>query len=388
MKLKYQIPSDKEKEEVWIAYKAGHPTRVPLRWNINPRIIILNPVLNPWKYTFKDYFNNPEVMIKVQAIFFEYAAQELSKTCDFQSKLPDEWSFYLDCQNIYDGAYFGAPIEYAPNNCPSNVAVYKEEDVAEFLKKDFSKPFENPWLKERLAFHKELTKVAKDFVYAGRKGKVRPFVLGFDGPLTVGAILFGEDIFTLLAASPEKADKLMRKLCEDALQRNKALTEYFENKWEKAERGSLADDSIQLISTEMYEDQVLPIHEFWFSITSKTTPASKNRGMHLCGNVQRHLPLISKKLGVVSFDTGFPIDHGALRKQLGPDIEISGGPEISLLQTGTPEACFNRAKEILESGIKEGGKFILQEGNNLPPCTPLENLAAVYEACLIYGRYN
>jgi uroporphyrinogen-III decarboxylase len=173
MQLKYKIPSDKEKENVWASYKAGKPIRVPLRWCVNPRIIILNPELNPGKYTFEDYFNDPEAMIKVQAIFYEYIAIELSK-----------------------------------------------------------------------------------------------------------------------------------------------------------------------------------------------------------------------KLGIVSFDTGFPINHGELRKQLGPDVEVSGGPEVSLLHAGTPEACFKKAKEILESGIKEGGKFILQEGNNLPPCCPPENLAAVYEACLTYGKYE
>jgi hypothetical protein len=35
----------------------------------------------------------------------------------------------------------------------------------------------------------------------------------------------------------------------------------------------------------------------------------------------------------------------------------------------------------------DGGRFILQEANNLPPCVPLANLAAVYETCLEYGQY-
>jgi uroporphyrinogen-III decarboxylase len=81
------------------------------------------------------------------------------------------------------------------------------------------------------------------------------------------------------------------------------------------------------------------------------------------------------------------VDHGLLRKQLGPDVEISGGPHVALLRYGTPEACAARAKEILQSGVMEGGRFILQEGNNLPPCCPLANLNAVYERCLEYGVY-
>ena len=157
--------------------------------------------------------------------------------------------------------------------------------------------------------------------------------------------------------------------------------------WTPAEMGGLADDSIQLISPAMYEEWILPLHEWWYSSSSATTPASKKRGIHLCGNVSRHLPLIHEKLGVVSFDTGFPIDHGALRKALGTDVEISGGPHVGLLQTGTPQQCYVCARDILLSGIKEGGRFILQEGNNLPPACPMDNLRAVYAACLEFGAH-
>lgn len=70
---------------------------------------------------------------------------------------------------------------------------------------------------------------------------------------------------------------------------------------------------------------------------------------------------------------------------MGEDVEISGGPEVALLLHGTPEACHQRTRAILESGVKRGGRFILQEANNLPPCVPMANLAAVYAACLEYG---
>lgn len=141
---------------------------------------------------------------------------------------------------------------------------------------------------------------------------------------------------------------------------------------------------------ELYfrDPQVLMIVQSRFQEYIATTPASKKRGIHLCGDVSRHLPLIHEKLGVISFDTGFPINHGALRKALGPEVEVSGGPSVSLLQFGTPEQCYARSRDILQSGIKEGGRFILQEGNNLPPACPLDNLRAVYAACLEFGRYE
>ena len=82
------------------------------------------------------------------------------------------------------------------------------------------------------------------------------------------------------------------------------------------------------------------------------------------------------------------MDHGALRKALGPDVEIIGGPEISLLSSGTAKQVYRRTQEILLSGVKQGGRFMLREGNNLPPKVPEANLAAMYQACLDHGPYD
>jgi len=382
-----KIPGDADKEGVWKAYGDKKPTRVPLRWNTNVRIILLNPELNPEGYTFEQYFRDPKVTLTIQSRHQEYVATTLSKVCDFSSKLPDQWHFGVDTQNTYDGSYFGCRVVFDEGQCPSNVPCMSEADVDTFLKRDFSRPLANPWIQEKLKFHADLVKAAKDFTYLGRRGEVAPFGMGFDGPVTIAAVLMGADIFTLLGMEPEKAVAFMKKMIEAVLIRNKAVAN-LSGIWKKGEWGGAADDSIQLISTAMYEDLILPLHEYWYSEISDTTPASRKRSIHLCGDVMRHLPILHEKLGVMSFDTGFPVDHGALRKKLGPDVEISGGPHIALLRNGTPEACAKRAKEILQSGIMDGGRFILQEGNNLPPCCPLANLAAVYETCLEHGVYG
>jgi len=89
----------------------------------------------------------------------------------------------------------------------------------------------------------------------------------------------------------------------------------------------------------------------------------------------------------MSFDTGFPVDHGGLRRELGPDVEILGGPEAPLLRGGTAEEVYARTRDILRSGVMDGGRFVLREANNLPPCCPEANLDAMYRACLEHGVY-
>jgi len=50
-----------------------------------------------------------------------------------------------------------------------------------------------------------------------------------------------------------------------------------------------------------------------------------------------------------------------------------------ILKTGTPQEVAQETDRILNSGILEGGKFVLREGNNLAPYTPFANLDAMYQ---------
>ncbi len=382
-----ELPSDADKAAVWEAYRARRPVRVPLRWNANPRIVLLDPALNPEGWGFEAYNRDPEVLMTVQARLLAYRAEVLGRTCDFACAPPSEWTFVVDSQNTYDAAYFGAAVSYEPGQVPATRPPFTLADVDDFLDETFPPPLENPWLRERLAFLAEIEKAAVAFTHLGRKGKVQPLGIGFDGPVTVAANLFDSDVFLLMAMDPDKARRLFEKITREAARRNRALAEHFGRSF-PPEFGGLADDSIQLITVEMYEELVLPVHELWYQLTSTAPRAAGKRSMHLCGDATRHFPVIHERLGVTSFDTGFPVDHGRLREQLGPDVEISGGPRADLLLQGSPEACAESARQILTSGVMRGGRFILQEANNLPPCVPPANLAAVYEVCLEYGRYT
>ncbi|MEJ5169764.1 MAG: uroporphyrinogen decarboxylase family protein [Fimbriimonadales bacterium] len=144
-----------------------------------------------------------------------------------------------------------------------------------------------------------------------------------------------------------------------------------------------ADDSVALLSVEQYREFVLPRHRRLVERFSKGGPNS----VHLCGDATRHFRTLRDELNVRSFDTGFPVEFGSLRRQLGPDVEVLGGPSVPLLLHGSPDELARETSRILRSGITEGGRFILREGNNLAPGTPLENLWAMYETVRREGLY-
>jgi len=138
-----------------------------------------------------------------------------------------------------------------------------------------------------------------------------------------------------------------------------------------------------MLSTEMVREFVVPVHR---KMKEALTTADRI-SIHLCGDATLHFKLLRDELGTYSFDTGFPVDFARLRRELGPEVEILGGVRAPLLHDGTPEQVAAEARRILESGIMEGGRFILREANDLAPGTPLENLAAMYETARTCGVY-
>ncbi|MGD9376398.1 MAG: uroporphyrinogen decarboxylase family protein, partial [Anaerolineae bacterium] len=135
-----------------------------------------------------------------------------------------------------------------------------------------------------------------------------------------------------------------------------------------------ADDAIQMISTGMVVEFLLPVYR---KLKAALTSAERIK-IHLCGDATRHFRLLKEELGVYDFETGYPVDFGRLRQELGPEVTIHGGPSAILLQQGTPQEVRAETDRILKSGVCDGGRFVLREGNNLAPGTPLANLAAMY----------
>ncbi|OPZ27609.1 MAG: methylcobalamin:coenzyme M methyltransferase [Lentisphaerae bacterium ADurb.BinA184] len=384
----YVYPNNEEKRRLLELRQEGRAPRVLCGWAGNSRIVVLDPALNPEGFSYEQMLNDPTVPPIVQSRFQEYWHTTIAETCDRMAELPAEWEFSVEYHNVYDAAYFGVPVQFTPNQVPGTPHGYlRLDDLDAFMAQDIGHPLDNPYVKRQLAFREEIVEAARDFSYLGRKGRVAPFTLGFDGPLTAAFMLFGEEIFMLMATEPEKARSLFLFITEACIIRNQALRERAGQPAVKP-WGDLADDAIAMVSTEMLENLVLPAHELWFSRMTATTPADRRRGFHCCGDGTRHFKTMANRLGISHFDTGFPVDHGALRRELGPEIAISGGPHIGLFTGGTPAQLFNETRRILLSGVKRGRKFGLREGNNLPPCVPLENLKASYQACIEHGSYG
>ncbi|MGQ9905032.1 MAG: uroporphyrinogen decarboxylase family protein [Anaerolineae bacterium] len=111
-------------------------------------------------------------------------------------------------------------------------------------------------------------------------------------------------------------------------------------------------------------------------------------GIHLCRRVQRHLKLPQEELNIQTFDLGLPTDIGRAHEALGEGATLIGNIAPHLLKHGSEEAIRAAVRRLCESGAMRGGRFILHNGNNCAPETPIRRFAAMYEAGKVFGRYE
>jgi len=234
------------------------------------------------------------------------------------------------------------------------------------MAQDIAHPFEHGYWKDRLEFDRAMARIARDMTFEGRPVDFEPLAaMGSDGPLTVACNRYGEAMVSDLLEAPAFADRTLRFVTDAVKCRREAFWALEPGR--RLPARSLADDALQMISVPMCRERIMPLHRELYEHGQRHGPADGERSMHLCGDATRHFPALHEALGVTVFDTGFPVDHGALRDRLGEGVLIQGGPPVSLLFGADAGAVYEATRRILSSGVCRGGRFVLREANNLPP---------------------
>jgi len=385
---------NEEVESVWRAYRQGKPYRVPVIISGSIRNLFENPELNNTGYTFEDYFKNPEAQIKAQLAYQKWVRYNL--ICDREMGPPKEgWNINVDFQNSYEQGWFGCPLKYFNgNHVPDTVEILKE-DKYKLYEMDPPHPLKGNLLGRAMEFFEYMQDRCPKIEFEGLPVNPPRTIPGegTDGPFTVAVKLRGmTELCIDMYEDPKYFHDLLNFVTENIIRRMKAIREW---RWKrfpdspdkgkhKIPNWSFADDSIAMLSVASYKEFVLPYHK---RLVEEFSDGGHIR-MHLCGDATHLFKVLKEELNVYSFDTGFPVDFGKLRKELGPEVEIYGGPNIMLLKDGPTTAIKSEVERICKSGIMEGRRFVLREGNNLAPCTPIEHIEAMYEAGKNFGHYG
>jgi len=305
---------------------------------------------------------------------------------DAEMGLPKQgWGIGVDLQNYYEAAWFGAPVEYRDGQVPDTSPILSDDKKRMLFDHGVPDPFSGGAMARGWRLYEQMKANMEKYSHAGLPvvSVAPPSGFGTDGPMTVACSLRGATEFCIdLYEDPDYARELLGFITEATIQRIRAYRKALGHD-PKPKMWGLADDSIELLSVDMYVEFVLPHHRRLLQMLAGDGPHS----IHLCGNVGRLMPTVARELNLNAWDAGFPLDYAAVREALGPDVQINTGPKVSTLLHGSPEDVEAESKRILESGITSGGRFLLREANNLSPCTPVENVAAMYRAAARYGTY-
>lgn len=366
-----------EVREMWAAYNAGTPYRTPIILGTNSRYFMFNAAANPAGLEFKEYFENPDVMFDTQLQFQRWSKFNLLQ--DQELGLPEKWTVSVDFQNFSEAALFGCPIEYMDGQVPDTIPAFADAPER-IMENGIPAPFTGI-MARALSYYEHFKKRASGETFLGRPIEVTPYGIWTDGVFTVACNVFGPDVVCLMMMEePDRLRALFDFINTTCIQRLKAWRELCG--LPAVQTGfAYADDSVALISTEMYREFVLPYHKRLCEAFATPEP----RCIHLCGDSTRHFTTLQSELNIQNFDTGFPVDFGKVRQELGPKVRINGGPHVELLLSAKPDRVRAEVQRIMESGILEGGLFTLREGNNLAPYTPLENTEAMYHAGREFG---
>lgn len=144
-----------------------------------------------------------------------------------------------------------------------------------------------------------------------------------------------------------------------------------------------------MISPKLYREMIKPYHMEYVQFIKSKVPHAKV-SMHSCGSVFDLIPDLIE----VGIDVLNPIQPKAnkmepwrLKKTFGDRLIFHGGIDVQdVLPHRRPVEIASYVRETIRE-LAPGGGYILGASHNIQPDVSPENIVAMYDAALEYGRY-
>ncbi|MDZ7342532.1 MAG: hypothetical protein ONB27_14330, partial [candidate division KSB1 bacterium] len=188
------------------------------------------------------------------------------------------------------------------------------------------------------------------------------------------------ELFTAVYERPEFVKELLRIVTDK-------LIEYLDFCWEEEKLPvpkdfAWTDDLAAGLSAEVYQKIVLPYEKklrFHFD---------GYLSFHMCGKTDHLLEIFRDELKINEYQGfGYEVDLDRIGQIMGGKVVLIGNVNPMLIHSGTPEQVREATRNVIEKLAPYRG-LIVQDGNNIPPGSPIENINAMMEAAEMYGRYG
>ena len=374
------VPIDEiesRRERVTMTKKFGTVDRVPVMPALAHRFLV--PAVG---VPFREYFGDPETMLRTQILAQKWLMEHVRTDA---YSITGAWvGAWTDFQNTFEAGSLGCDVVFPDEDIPwvGPGWVKTDRDLRRLEKMDFVRGSMNA---RQVAYRRAMMAVAEKYPVRFQGGPV--FYPGenpalthtSDGPFGVAGDIMGQtEIFIAVSERPEFVRELLgivtRKLVEylDFCQEEENLPRPRDFAW--------TDDLAVSLSADTYRSVVLP------SEKSLRSNFDGYVSLHMCGRTDHLLEIFADELRINEYQGfGYQVDLDHIASVMGGRVVLIGNVNPMLIHSGSPEEVREATRIVIEKLATHRG-LIIQDGNNIPPGSPLENINAMMEAAEIYGR--
>jgi len=366
-----EMEASRRRLEAWTRF--AYVDRVPIMYCLEPRYF--TPLFG---LDYQEFFRDVETQFELQLRFAKHRIEKIPE--DFCQSTDIVVYPYFD--NVITASAFGAEIHYPDNETLQAVPYMKSPEDIDRLA--VPEPDAGLWgtIRRWWTRMRELGEETELTFNGKSRGRVvvAPLTDARLGPHMVAVDLAGENFYLWMAERPEKAHQLLGKITAGMVQAEDTF-----RRIDPRPRGGfgLAEDSIQICSPAMYEEFCVPYDDMLYQRYG--AGFANGRGMHMCGDSRHLLDSLVHKGRISSFNVfGYPVPPKTAAAVMGGKVRLWGNINPMLLLNGTAGDVAEAARTALEAMAGRGG-YMLGDGANVCPGTPLESFQALMKAAEDFG---
>jgi len=365
------------RERVEKARRFERPDRVPVIPSIGTRFLV--PRMG---VSFRDYFADPETMLRTQILAQKWLMENIL-TDAFAITGP--WvGAWTDFENSFEAGSLGVDIVFPDDDIPwiGRGWVATDADLRRLEAMDFVHTGINA---RQIAYRRRMIDAAGKYPVRFQGGPV--FYPGenpalthtSDGPFGVAGDLMGKtEIFIAVKERPDFVRELLRIVTDKLI----AWLDFCwaEEKLPRPKDFAWTDDLAVSLSARTFREVVLPSEKrLRFHFDGRLS-------LHMCGRSDHLLEIFRDDLAIHEIQGfGYEVDLDRIAGVMGGRVVLVGNVNPMLIHAGTPGEVRAATRRVLEKLAPRGG-LIVQDGNNIPPGSPVANINAMMEAAEAWGR--
>lgn len=362
-------------ERVARARRFEEPDRVPVWPAINYRYLL--PAIG---VRFRDYYADPETMLRSQILGQKWLMEHVRTD---QYTITGAWTgAWTDFQNTTEASALGCEVMFPEDDIPwvGPGWVRNDADLRRLAQIDVT---HNGLNGRQVEYRRAMMAVADRYPVHFQGGPV--FYPGANpalthtshGPFGVAADLMGQtEMFAAIVERPEFARELMDIVTGK-------IIEWLDFCWAEMQIPhrdfAWTDDLAAYLSPRVYRAMVLP-HE-----RRLRDHFSGRASLHMCGHTNHLLRIFADDLRIHELQGfGWEVDLDLIGEVMGGRVVLLGNVSPLTIAHGTPAKVRAETCRVLEKLAPYRG-LIIQDGNNIAPGSPLENINAMTEAAEEYS---